>query len=116
MSFYAQGRSVVGSIALIPLSSAALIVPDFRGLLLIVIAQSITELLKRRPALKFCFNVAQVTLGFGVGILLFDRFGGVPFGALESAVVESRRRRGTAGDKSANEGDASHHGDAAQTA
>lgn len=82
MSFYAQGRSVVGSIALIPLSSAALLVPDYRGLALIVIAQTITEIHKKRPALKFAFNVSQVTLGFGIGILLFRRFGGVPFGEL----------------------------------
>lgn len=79
MSFYAQGKSVVGSIALIPLSSAALILPDYRGLALVVIAQTITEIFKKRPALKFCFNVAQVTLGFGMGILLFHRLGGVPF-------------------------------------
>ena len=83
MSFYAQGRSVVGSIALIPLSSAAILVPDYRGLVLIIAAQAITEILKKRPALKFCFNVAQVTLGFGIGILLFRFFGGVPFGDLE---------------------------------
>lgn len=80
MSFYAQGKSVVGSIALIPLSSAALILPDYRGLALVVLAQTVTEVHKRRPALKFCFNVAQVTLGFGVGIFLFHRFGGLPFG------------------------------------
>ena len=36
MSFYAQGRSVVGSIALIPLSASALLVPDWRGLAMIV--------------------------------------------------------------------------------
>lgn len=82
MSFYAQGKSVVGSIALIPLSSAALILPDYRGLALVVIAQTITEIFKKRPALKFCFNVAQVTLGFGMGILLFHRLGGVPFGEI----------------------------------
>lgn len=83
MSFYAQGRSVVGSIALIPLASAVLLVPDYRGLVLIVVAQIITEIVKKRPPLKFVFNVAQVTLGFGVGILLFQRLGGVPFRVLE---------------------------------
>ncbi|MCC6770357.1 MAG: HD-GYP domain-containing protein [Gemmatimonadaceae bacterium] len=84
MSFYAQGRSVVGSIALIPLSSAVLLVPDYRGLSLVVAAQVITEIVKKRPPLKFVFNVAQVTLGFGVGALLFHRLGGRPFGVLES--------------------------------
>ena len=80
LSFYAQGTSVVGSIALIPLSSAAILIPDYRGLAIIVVAQTATEIIKRRPALKFSFNVAQVTLGFGMGILLFRNFGGVPFG------------------------------------
>ncbi len=70
---------MVGSIALIPLSSAAIIVPDYRGLVLIVVAQSVSELLKKRPPLKVCFNISQVTLGFGIGILLFRSFGGVPF-------------------------------------
>ncbi|HMN09595.1 MAG TPA: HD-GYP domain-containing protein [Gemmatimonadaceae bacterium] len=82
MAFYAQGKSVVGSIALIPLSSAALLVPDHRGLVLIVLAQIITEVHKKRPALKFAFNVSQVALGFGIGILLFRQFGGMPFGSL----------------------------------
>lgn len=94
MSFYAQGTSVVGSIALIPLCSAALLVPDWRGLVLIVIAQAITEIHKKRPALKFVFNVAQVTLGFGIGLFLLRRFGGMPFGRLQgesflSAATES---------------------------
>lgn len=85
LSFYAQGRSVVGSIALIPLSSVALLVPDLRGLGLIVAAQVITEILKRRPAQKFCFNVAQITLGFSVGILLFHLSGGVAYGELTTS-------------------------------
>lgn len=82
MSFYAQGKSVVGSIALIPLSSAVLIVPDYRGLLLIVAAQTLTEILKKRTGLKFAFNVSQVSLGFGIGLILFHRSGGVPFSSL----------------------------------
>lgn len=83
MSFYAQGRSVVGSIALIPLSSAALLLPDIRGLSMIILAQLATEIMKKRPALKLGFNVAQVTLGFGVGIILFHKSGGIPFAALD---------------------------------
>ena len=83
MSFYAQGKNVVGSIALIPLSGAVLLVPDVRGLALVIGAQTITEILKRRPWPKFSFNVSQVTLGFGIGILLFHYFGGVAFGVLK---------------------------------
>jgi len=93
MSFYAQGRSIVGSIALIPLSSAALLVPDVRGLMMIIVAQIATEILKKRPALKLGFNIAQVTLGFGIGILLFHQFGGVPFSLLDgSSFVDAAKR------------------------
>lgn len=93
MSFYAQGRSVVGSIALIPLSSAALLVPDVRGLTMIILAQVATEVLKRRPALKLGFNIAQVTLGFGIGILLFHQVGGVPFSELDGESFVSAAKR-----------------------
>ncbi|MBS1985755.1 MAG: HD-GYP domain-containing protein [Bdellovibrionales bacterium] len=84
MAFYAQGRRVTGSIALIPFASAALVAPDARGLALILTAQTISELLKRRRGLKLVFNVAQVTVGFGVGIVAFRSLGGETFLSLAS--------------------------------
>ncbi|MEO7962846.1 MAG: HD-GYP domain-containing protein [Gemmatimonadaceae bacterium] len=79
MSFYAQGKSVVGSIALIPFASAALVLPDARGITVILVAQTLCEFVKRRKGVKLWFNVAQVTVGFGLGIELFRYSGGLPF-------------------------------------
>lgn len=92
MSFYAQGRSVVGSIALIPFAGAVLVVPDARGLTIILLAQAFSEVIKRRSGMKLCFNVAQVTVGFGIGIQLFRYAGGVPFSIIAGATFVDAAR------------------------
>lgn len=82
MAFYQSRKDAVGSVALIPLSAVVLVVPDWRGILAIVAAQTLTQLLNRRSLIKGAFNVAQVTLGFAVGVGAYRALGGGSFSAL----------------------------------
>jgi HD-GYP domain-containing protein (c-di-GMP phosphodiesterase class II) len=82
MAFYQSRKDAVGSVALIPLSAVVLVVPDWRGILAIVAAQTLTQLLNRRSLIKGAFNVAQVTLGFAVGVGAYRLLGGGSFSTL----------------------------------
>lgn len=82
MAFYQTRRDAVGSVALIPLSATVLILPDWRGMLAIMIVQLATQLLNKRSLVKGAFNVAQVTLGFAVGSAAYRSLGGTSFSLL----------------------------------
>jgi putative nucleotidyltransferase with HDIG domain len=82
MAFYQSRKDAVGSVALIPLSAVVLVVPDWRGVLLILVAQTITQFVNRRSLIKGAFNVAQVTLGFTVGVGAYRLLGGGSFSSL----------------------------------
>jgi len=83
MAFYQTRRDAVGSVALIPMSATVLVLPDWRGILAIVVVQVATQLLNKRSLIKGAFNVAQVTLGFAVGTAAFRLLGGSSFSLLQ---------------------------------
>lgn len=82
MAFYQSRKDAVGSVALIPLSAVVLVVPDWRGIIAIVAAQTLTQLVNRRSLIKGAFNVAQVTLGFAIGVAAYRALGGGSFSTL----------------------------------
>jgi len=85
MAFYQARRDAVGSVALIPMSATVLVLPDWRGLIAILLVQIATQLINRRSFTKGAFNVAQVTLGFAVGVAAFRLLGGTSFSLLKGA-------------------------------
>ncbi|MEO7512910.1 MAG: HD-GYP domain-containing protein [Gemmatimonadaceae bacterium] len=82
MAFYQKRRDAVGSVSVIPLAATILVMPDWRALATIALAQSITQLINRRSLVKGAFNVAQVTLGFAVGSAAYRFLGGQSFSLL----------------------------------
>ncbi|HPV73854.1 MAG TPA: hypothetical protein PLX31_03115, partial [Gemmatimonadaceae bacterium] len=83
MAFYQARRDAVGSVALIPMSATVLILPDWRGMIAILVVQVATQLLNKRSLVKGAFNVAQVTLGFAVGSAAYRYLGGTSFSLLK---------------------------------
>jgi HD-GYP domain-containing protein (c-di-GMP phosphodiesterase class II) len=77
-----QGKDAAGSIALIPLAATALVAPHSLTIILILGVELIVQSIHKRPWLKAAFNLAQITLGFALGIVAFRAAGGVPFTAL----------------------------------
>lgn len=69
-------RGANGSIALIPFSACALVDPNGWGVLWVVAAGAIVQVLHRRDALKSVFNVSQMALGLSLGIIAFRAVGG----------------------------------------
>ena len=82
MAFYQTRRDAVGSVALIPMSATVLVLPDWRGIVAIVVVQVATQFLNKRSLVKGAFNVAQVTLGFAVGSTAYRMLGGTSFSLL----------------------------------
>lgn len=85
MAFYHRHKGAVGSVALIPLGACVLVMPDWRALVAIALAQAISQVVNRRSLLKGAFNVAQVTLGFALGTAAYRLLGGTSFSLLEGA-------------------------------
>ncbi|MBS1985757.1 MAG: HD-GYP domain-containing protein [Bdellovibrionales bacterium] len=82
LAFYQQQREAVGSVALIPLGATVLVLPDWRALVAIAIAQSILQVLNRRSLMKGAFNIAQIVLAFAVGTAAYRSLGGTSFSLL----------------------------------
>ena len=83
MAFYQTRRDAVGSVALIPLSATLLVLPDWRGLVAVLLVQIATQLINKRSWIKGAFNVAQVTLGFASGAAAYRLLGGTSFTLLK---------------------------------
>ncbi|MGQ0764608.1 MAG: HD-GYP domain-containing protein [Gemmatimonadota bacterium] len=66
LSFYELNKSSAGSIAQIPYLAAAILLPDYRFLLAVGVAQLAAQAWHRRPPIKATFNVAQVVLSCAV--------------------------------------------------
>jgi hypothetical protein len=64
------------SIASVPLQSAALIAPDWTGLVAVATAAMFAQFLHRRGWVKGIFNIAQITLAVAVGIGGYHLLGG----------------------------------------
>jgi putative nucleotidyltransferase with HDIG domain len=73
------GKDAAGSIALIPFAATALVAPHSLTIALILGVELIVQSIHKRPWLKAAFNLAQIGLGFALGILVYRAFGGVPF-------------------------------------
>jgi len=69
-------RGANGSIALIPFASCALVEPSAWGVLWVIAAGAVVQVVHRRDLLKSAFNISQMVLGLSVGILLFRAVGG----------------------------------------
>jgi putative nucleotidyltransferase with HDIG domain len=91
-----QGKDAAGSIALIPFAATALVAPHSLTIALILGVELIVQSIHKRPWLKSAFNLAQISLGFALGILAYRAVGGIPFvtlagqsfvGAVQSDVV-----------------------------
>jgi HD-GYP domain-containing protein (c-di-GMP phosphodiesterase class II) len=86
-------KEAAGSIALIPLAATALVAPHSLSIVLILGLELVAQSIHKRPWLKAGFNLAQITLGFAIGILAYRLAGGVPFMELAGApFVECVRR------------------------
>lgn len=69
-------RGANGSIALIPFSACALVEPSALGVLWVLAAGTVVQVLHRRDILKSIFNVAQMALGLSLGVLAYRAVGG----------------------------------------
>ena len=69
-------RGANGSIALIPFAACALVEPTAWGVLWVIAAGAVVQVVHRRDLLKSVFNVAQMVLGLAIGILVFRSFEG----------------------------------------
>lgn len=69
-------RGANGSIALIPFASCALVEPSAWGVLWVIAAGAVVQVVHRRDLLKSTFNIAQMVLGLSIGILIFKAAGG----------------------------------------
>jgi hypothetical protein len=72
------GGDSVGSIASIPYLAGVFLVAGWEMIAAIAAAEIIATCINRRPAIKAVFNVAQVTLGFALAILVYRILGGKP--------------------------------------
>ena len=70
------GGSSTGSIASMPYLAGAFLVPGWEMLGAICAAEVIVAVVHRRVPIKAVFNVAQITLGFGLAILVYRLLGG----------------------------------------
>jgi len=64
------------SIASIPYLAGAFLVPNWQSIVVIVAAESLVGTLKKRPPIKWVFNVAQSAMTFGITILVYRELGG----------------------------------------
>jgi putative nucleotidyltransferase with HDIG domain len=78
-------KEAAGSIALIPLAATALVAPHSLSIVLILGVELIAQSIHKRSWLKAAFNLAQITLGFAIGILAYRVAGGIPFVTLAGA-------------------------------
>lgn len=69
-------RGANGSIALIPFASCALVEPTAWGVMWVIGAGTLVQVIHRRDLLKSVFNVSQMVLGLSIGILVFHAVGG----------------------------------------
>jgi putative nucleotidyltransferase with HDIG domain len=76
---FRQTKQSAGSIALIPFAAAALVAPHTLTIVLILGVELIVQSTNKRPWLKAGFNLAQISLGFALGILAYRTLGGIPF-------------------------------------
>jgi putative nucleotidyltransferase with HDIG domain len=69
-------RGAGGSISFIPFMTAVVLVPNTGALMAIVGARAIVEFARRRPAVKFFFNIGQVLLTYALAIIVYRALGG----------------------------------------
>src|SRR3982074_1422273 len=69
-------RGAGGSISFIPFMTAVVLVPNTGALMAIVGARAVAEFGRRRPPLKFFFNIGQVLLTYALAILVYRGLGG----------------------------------------
>jgi len=72
-------RSAVASIAFIPYTALAFVVPNWIALVAITVAKLLENRIHRRSPLKALFNISQFVAMFGLAILAFRLAGGVSF-------------------------------------
>jgi putative nucleotidyltransferase with HDIG domain len=78
-------KDSAGSIALIPLAAAALVAPHSLTIALILGVELIVQSIHKRPWIKAGFNLAQITLGYALGIMAYRFAGGGSFTSLAGA-------------------------------
>jgi HD-GYP domain-containing protein (c-di-GMP phosphodiesterase class II) len=71
LAFYEKNRSASGSIAQIPYTAAAILLPDIRIVVGLIVSQALAQVWHRRTPIKAVFNVGQHTLAFSGGLLVF---------------------------------------------
>jgi putative nucleotidyltransferase with HDIG domain len=69
-------RGASGSIAFIPYMTTVLLVPNFAALAAIAAARILSEVAKRREAVKLVFNTAQLLLAYAIAIIVYRLLGG----------------------------------------
>lgn len=74
-----QSRESSGSSALIPLTATALVAPHSATIALIFGIELMVQVVHKRPLVKATFNLAQITLGYATGLLVYRATGGIPF-------------------------------------
>jgi HD-GYP domain-containing protein (c-di-GMP phosphodiesterase class II) len=82
LSYEHSRKGTAGSISLIPFAAAGLCAPNFAAVAAIVVGSSLVQILSKRHWLKAIFNVAQMTFGLSIAILVFRAANGTSFMAL----------------------------------
>lgn len=72
------GGDSLGSIASIPYLAGAFLVAGWEMVLAIAAAEVLAACVRRRPPIKAIFNIAQISLGFALAILVYRSLGGTP--------------------------------------
>jgi HD-GYP domain-containing protein (c-di-GMP phosphodiesterase class II) len=74
-----QSRESSGSIALVPLTATALVAPHSVTIAMIFAIELVVQVSHRRNWVKSAFNLAQIALGYAIGLLAYRATGGIPF-------------------------------------
>lgn len=86
---YVVARAMFGTIGFLPFLTAAALAPDVGALAAVALAVAAGEILRKQPAIRAVFNVAQNVLAIGLAILAFRATGGITLFAMRSVTVQS---------------------------
>jgi len=86
---YVVARAMFGTIGFLPFLTAAALAPDASALLAVAVAVAAGEILRKQPAIRAIFNVAQNVLAIGLAILAFRLLGGVTLFAVRPVTVQT---------------------------
>jgi HD-GYP domain-containing protein (c-di-GMP phosphodiesterase class II) len=94
LSYDHSRKNTSGSISLIPFAAAALCAPTSAAIIAIAIGSAAVQILSKRHWVKGLFNVAQMSFGLSLAVLVFQHAGGVGFLAFkEQGVFEVARQQ-----------------------